>query len=156
MPPNAAAKSVYDDRQKYTTTYEILELIFSMTIAIMMFLCFFSLIASMTANLFDQSKEVGVLRSIGLTKWRIRLLFFYEAVILVFAACLLGVLVGTTVGYTMVLQENLFMETDLDIFVPWKSTLEILLISIVCAFFATFGPTSDLVRRPIASIFRIL
>ena len=74
-----------------------------MTIAIMMFLCFFSLTAAMTANIYDQSKEIGVLRSIGLTKNRIRLLFFYEAAILVFAACLMGVLVGTTVGYTMVL-----------------------------------------------------
>ena len=78
-----------------------------------MFLCFFSLTAAMTANIYDQSKEIGVLRSIGLTKNRIRLLFFYEAAILVFAACLMGVLVGTTVGYTMLLQENLFMQTTL-------------------------------------------
>ena len=81
----------------------MLDVIFSVTIAIMMFLCFFSLTAAMTANIYDQSKEIGVLRSIGLTKNRIRLLFFYEAAILVFAACLMGVLVGTTVGYTMVL-----------------------------------------------------
>ena len=81
----------------------MLDVIFSVTIAIMMFLCFFSLTAAMTANIYDQSKEIGVLRSIGLTKNRIRLLFFYEAAILVFAACLMGVLVGTTVGYTMIL-----------------------------------------------------
>ena len=91
----------------------MLDVIFSVTIAIMMFLCFFSLTAAMTANIYDQSKEIGVLRSIGLTKNRIRLLFFYEAAILVFAACLMGVLVGTTVGYTMLLQENLFMQTTL-------------------------------------------
>ena len=91
----------------------MLDVIFSVTIAIMMFLCFFSLTAAMTANIYDQSKEIGVLRSIGLTKNRIRLLFFYEAAILVFSACLMGVLVGTTVGYTMVLQENLFMQTTL-------------------------------------------
>ena len=80
-------------------------MVFSLTIAIMMGLCFFSLISSTTANLFDQSKEIGVLRAIGLTKNRIRLLFFYEASIMVISACLLGILVGTTVGYTMVLQE---------------------------------------------------
>ena len=91
----------------------MLDVIFSVTIAIMMFLCFFSLTAAMTANIYDQSKKIGVLRSIGLTKNRIRLLFFYEAAILVFAACLMGVLVGTTVGYTMLLQENLFMQTTL-------------------------------------------
>ena len=55
----------------------------------------------------------------GLTKNRIRLLFFYEAAILVFAACLMGVLVGTTLGYTMVLQENLFTNTTVSIWIPW-------------------------------------
>ena len=108
-PEYISANAVYQDKAKNATTFELLDLIFTVTIAIMMFLCFFSLTASMTANLYDQSKEIGVLRSIGLTKNRIRLLFFYEATILVFSACLLGVLVGTTVGYTMVLQENLFM-----------------------------------------------
>ena len=112
-PEYISATAVYQDKKKNATTFELLDLIFTVTIAIMMFLCFFSLTASMTANIYDQSKEIGVLRSIGLTKNRIRLLFFYEAAILVFSACLLGILVGTTVGYTMVLQENLFMQTDL-------------------------------------------
>ena len=76
----------------------ILDIMFSATIAIMMFLCFFSLTASMSANLYDQSKEVGILRAIGVTKGRIRILFFYEALILVFASCVLGIFVGTVVG----------------------------------------------------------
>ena len=82
---------------------DIINIIFSSTIAIMMFLCFFSLAASMSANIYDQSKEVGILRSIGIKKGRIRILFFYEAMILVFASSLLGVFVGTAVGFTMVI-----------------------------------------------------
>ena len=81
---------------------DIINAIFSTTIAIMMFLCFFSLTASMSANLYDQTKEIGILRAMGITKGRIRLLFFYEALILVFASCLLGIFVGTAVGFTMV------------------------------------------------------
>ena len=83
-------------------------------------------------------------------------MFFYEATIMVFAACLLGILVGTTVGYTMVLQEQLFMPISLTIWFPWLATFEILVLSITCAFFATFGPASQIVKRPIASIFRIM
>lgn len=37
----------------------------------------------------------------GVTKGRIRILYFYEALILVNASCLLGILIGTTVGFTM-------------------------------------------------------
>ena len=85
----------------------LVSLVFSVIIAILMFLCFFSLSASMSANLYEQTKEIGVLRSMGFTRMRINLLYFYEALIVVFAACLMGILVGTTVGFTMMLQMNL-------------------------------------------------
>ena len=91
-----------------------------------------------------------------MTKGRIRLVFFYEALILVFASCLLGIFVGTLVGYTMTLQENLFMHTKSDFVFPWKATLEILVLSILCSFGATFGPSSQLLRKQIAAIFRIM
>ena len=80
---------------------QIIDYIFLMTIAIMMFLCFFSLSASMSANLYDQTKEIGIMRAMGVTKMRIKLLYFYEALILVFSASILGVLIGVTVGWTM-------------------------------------------------------
>ena len=93
----------YEDREKMDKVLNILDNIFGIAIGIMMFLCFFSLTASMSANLYDQSKEIGILRAMGVTKSRIRLLYFYEALILVFASCLLGVFVGVAMGFTMVL-----------------------------------------------------
>ena len=124
-------------------TLSMLNIIFSSVIVIMMFLCFFSLTASMSANLYDQSKEIGILRAMGVTKGRIRILYFYEASIIVFASCLLGVFVGTVVGYTMTLQENLFMKNFKNSFwFPWMATLQIHAISMLCAFLATFGPAS--------------
>ena len=58
----------------------------------------------MTANLYEQSKEIGVLRSIGFTGYRISILYFYEALLLVFASSLLGIMIGVLVGITMVIQ----------------------------------------------------
>lgn len=45
----------------------------------------------------------------GVTKARITLLYFYEALILVFAASMLGVVIGVSVGWTMKLQMDLLM-----------------------------------------------
>jgi len=84
-------------------------LVFYIVIGIMMFLCFFSLQASMSANLYEQTKEIGVLRSIGFTSGRICRLYFYEALFLVFASCLLGIMIGVLVGFTMSVQQNLFL-----------------------------------------------
>ena len=78
--------------------------VFYSIISITMFLCFFSLCASMATNLYEQKKEVAILRSMGVTRIRIKLLYFYEALILVVSSCLLGVLIGVIVGYTMSLQ----------------------------------------------------
>lgn len=82
----------------------ILDTIFNVIIVITMMLCLFSLCSSMSANLLDQTKEIGVLRAMGFTKSRIKHLFFYEAFILVIASSLLGVMIGTVVAFTMVLQ----------------------------------------------------
>jgi ABC-type antimicrobial peptide transport system permease subunit len=57
----------------------------------------------MSANLYEQTKEIGVLRAIGFTKNRIKVLYFYEAMVLILASCLMGVMVGMVIAYTMVL-----------------------------------------------------
>ena len=58
----------------------------------------------MSANLYEQSKEIGILRAIGVKSNRIKFLYFYEATILVLASCVLGVMIGFVVGTTMSLQ----------------------------------------------------
>lgn len=81
----------------------LLNELFDIIIAITMFLCLFALNANMSANIYQQAKEIGVLRAIGFSKCRIRMLYFYEALVLVFSSCILGVFIGMTVGYTMTL-----------------------------------------------------
>ena len=128
---------------------------FDLLIAINMFLCCFALGTNMSANLYEQTKEIGLLRAIGLTKIRIKLLYFYEAVVLVFSSCLLGLMIGMAVGYTMMLQQKLILGVKLTFYFPWEQFLVILGISLACAFLSTFGPVSNLVQKDIAAIFRV-
>ena len=120
----------------------------------MMFLCFFSLSASMSANLYEQTKEIGILRSIGFTKIRIRLLYFYEALVLVFTSSMLGVLVGVGVGMTLALQQSIYNMTSVNFYFPWKQTFLILMLSVLCAFASTWGPTTQLTNKKISALFR--
>ena len=46
-------KEKYKESDSMSSVLDIIDIIFSMTIAIMMFLCFFSLTTSMSANLYD-------------------------------------------------------------------------------------------------------
>ena len=94
----------YDAQQANNAALGLIDTIFFMMIGIMMFLCFFALQGSMSANLYEHSKEIGVLRTIGFTSLRICVLYFYEALLLVLASCLIGVFIGVLVGVTMVMQ----------------------------------------------------
>ena len=91
----------------------------------------------------------------GMTKLRIKLIYFYEALVLVIASCTLGVFIGVVVAYMMIGQENLALEQKLSFYFPWEQFFFIVLVSIVCALLSTWGPVSDLVKRPVAGIFRM-
>lgn len=94
------------------------------------------------------------MRAIGITKNRLRMLYFYEALVLVFASCILGVIIGMLVGYTMMLQQSLFLDMSLPFFFPTKQFVLIFGLSIICAFLSTVGASSALLRHEIADIFR--
>ena len=73
---------------------------------------------------------------------RYKLLYFYEALVLVFSSSLLGILIGVIVGSTMMLQFNLFLNKKADPFFPWTQSALVLLLSIICAFLSTWGPAT--------------
>ena len=135
---------------------KILDKVFYGLIGVTMFLCFFTLSASMSANLYEQKKEVGVLRAMGFTKIRVKLLYFYEALVLVLTSCTLGILIGTVVGYTMLLQFNLFLHASVEPFFPWTEFLLVFGLSLICAFLSTWGPATSLTNRSISGIFRLV
>ena len=96
----------------------------------------------MTANLYEQKKEVGILRATGFTKTRVKCLYFYEALILVLSSCILGVIIGTMVGYTLLLQFNLIIGAYVKPFFPWKQFILVVALSLICAFISSWGPST--------------
>ena len=95
------------------------------------------------------------MRAMGLTKTRIYLLYIYEALILVLSSSLLGIMIGTMVGFSMTVQQSLFTNIPMNFFFPWQQFLVIMGLSILCAFLSTFGPTRELLKKEISAIFRL-
>ena len=91
----------YEVYEKYAKTSAIFDTATNVMLFISMILGLFALSASMSMNLHDERKQMGVLRATGMTKYRIRLLFFYEAFILVASSSILGIMIGCAIGYTM-------------------------------------------------------
>lgn len=52
-PGGVTTHIVSEEKSDMSKTFNLLDMVFSLTIAIMMGLCFFSLVSSTTANLYD-------------------------------------------------------------------------------------------------------
>lgn len=135
---------------------QTLEMIFNVIIAITMFICFFSLSSSMTGNLYEQVKEISVLRAIGCTRGVIMKLFMYEAFILVLSSSFSGVVIGTLVGWSITLQRSIFIGMPTPLTFPQYEFVFIVSSSILCAFLATYSPSRQIMQHSIPDIARLM
>jgi len=66
-------------------------------------LCFFTLTSSMSANIYDQCKEITIMRSVGVQKNFIVRVYIYESVILILSSSISGFIIGITIGNLMIM-----------------------------------------------------
>jgi len=132
----------------------VMTIIFSVATYIAIFLCLFSLVASMLSNLLEASKEVAVLRAVGLTRVHVVRLFSEEAFVLVMSSSLLGIGIGLIMSLTMLAQRIIFTQLPVPFFFPWQSLLYTASGSVLCAFIAATVPARGIFQAPIASIMK--
>lgn len=93
------SKKSFDEKSAF------LEGIFNVIVLVSMALCLFSLSSSMSANIYDQSREISVMRSFGCTRSFILKLYIYESLILVISSSIAGFGIGVFIGNLMTLQQ---------------------------------------------------
>jgi len=135
---------------------QIMKYIFSLTTFIAMFICFFSLTSSMFTNVYEQTKEIGVLRALGVTVGRMHRVYIYEAFVLVLASSILGMLIGMAIGYAMTMQQSLFTQLPLPFVFPYPVMITVFLGSILFAFIASWAPIHHVMSMQIVQIFRYI
>jgi ABC-type lipoprotein release transport system permease subunit len=119
-----------------------------------MFICFFSLSSSMTGNLFEQCKEISVLRAIGCKQTVITKLYVYEAFILVVASSFSGVMIGTIVGWSISFQRSMFINLPTPFLFPVREFAFIFTFSVVTAILSILRPARKLMSKTIPEIAR--
>eukprot|EP00727_Mastigamoeba_balamuthi_P003874 m51a1_g13484 hypothetical protein (267) ;mRNA; r:931-1961 len=149
-------KDIRDDLSSMDLANKITNYFFIFTTIIAMTTSFFSLAASMLANVYEQTKEIGVLRALGVTKnWMYRV-YMYEAFVVVFGASLLGLLIGTAVGWTITIQRVLFTQLPIPLIFPWQLLLVIFGLSVLFAFMSSLSPIVRVMSKPVVQIMRIV
>lgn len=148
---------VWDIRQvegQLDKSNRVMTMIFSIATYLAMFLCLFSLVASMLSNIYEQSHEISVLRSIGLREWAVLRIYTYEAFVLVMSSSLLGILIGFAMGGTLIAQRVLLTQLEIPFNPPLAILAYVFTGSIVCAFIASWVPARQLMKGSIARIMK--
>lgn len=149
--------SIYDSRDAgadVDVTIALLNGIFSVLTLVAMALCFFSLFASMVANITEQKKEMGVLRSVGLRTRHVLRMYIHEAFALVMSASLMGIVIGCFVAWTFGKQQELFTSIPMPFVFPWSIAVTLLLASVVAALLSTWLPARRFMKQSITSLLR--
>lgn len=81
-------------------------------------------------------------------------IYIEEAFILVITSSMMGVGIGTLVGYTMTLQQILFTQLPIPFAFPTTLLIFVVIISLLSALIAAFMPIRKLMKEKIVAIFR--
>ena len=132
----------------------MLDLIFSFMTYAALCLCLFSLVSSMFANILEQSKEIGILRSMGITKFQINKIYIYEALIIILSSSLLGFFVGYIVSFVIVQQQILFSQYPIELIVPKSVIFAVSSGAILTSVASVYFPLSLLNKKQISQNLR--
>ena len=153
----AGSMTVTDARDVFETlesTTTLLGTLFTIINVTAMFLCFFALSSSMYTSIYEQAKEIAILRAMGVRRpWLMRV-YIYEAFVVVVSASLLGTAIGTVVAWTMTLQRELFLSIPLPFYFPTTPVIAIFIAGAVVAVISAAGPARRVSKMPIVNVMR--
>jgi len=125
------------------------------TTIIAFLVCFFALMASMYANVYEQTKEIGIMRALGLRKGKITAVYMYEAFVLIISSAMTGVIIGIVVGVIFTYQQTLFTQLPLTFTFPALTVILVFIMAIFSALLSALGPIRGLMRLKVVTIIRM-
>merc|ERR1712130_682395 len=104
----------------------------------------------------EQSKEIGILRSMGLTKFEINKIYIYESLVIILSSSLLGFCVGYVVSFVIVQQQVLFSQFPIQLIVPKSVIFSVTSGAIITSVASVYFPLTLLNKKQISQNLRDL
>ena len=121
---------------------------------IVLSLSLFSLVSTMAANIVEQSKELAILRCVGLSRWKIGFVYLIESTVVVMTGGVIGLIVGTIVAWSMVSQNALFTNAITEFKFPYAVFITVILFSLISSLVAAFIPAVIFLKRKIVALIK--
>ena len=128
--------------------------VFYVVCTIVLFFCFFNLTASMTINIFEQKKEIAIMRALGMKKSHVIFIYICEAIVLILSSSIIGTIIGSLISYTMSLQWQMFTNINVSFYINKSNLIYIIFFSIIGGIFSTIIPAYRMLNSSIASLIK--
>ena len=132
----------------------IIFFVFYVVTTIVLIFCLFNLTASMTINIFEQKKEIAILRSLGTKRRHIIFIYVAESFILILTSSIIGSIIGSIISYTMALQWTVFTNVNIVYTFPTGSMILIIIFSIIGGILSTYFPAKNMLNNTIAQLIK--
>lgn len=130
-------------------------LIFLYMITGLLFLMsFFQLLLSIEGNIKENQWQVGVLRSIGLTKSDVKSVVLTEATANILTAELIGFVIGYIVMVSSMSLMNTIFELPINFDIDWMTLFMLMSISVLTVYFGTGLGISHINKMKISKILK--
>ncbi|EAL64671.1 hypothetical protein DDB_G0285667 [Dictyostelium discoideum AX4] len=129
-------------------------LFFDFATVLSMIISSFSLISSMFTSIKNQSKEIGILRSIGLSNFKIYKIYIIEAFTLSFGSCIIGIIIGLFISYTILLEQSVMNQQIIPFSIQWELIPILFISSLIVSIISVFSPIRHLLKQPIITVLK--
>ncbi|KAM9990788.1 hypothetical protein ACTFIY_006808 [Dictyostelium cf. discoideum] len=129
-------------------------LFFDFATVLSMIISSFSLISSMFTNIKNQSKEIGILRSIGLSNFKIYKIYIFEAFTLSFGSCIIGIIIGLFISYTILLEQSVMNQQIIPFSIQWELIPLLFISSLIVSIISVVSPIRHLLKKPIITVLK--
>ncbi|KAM9955751.1 hypothetical protein ACTFIW_001956 [Dictyostelium discoideum] len=129
-------------------------LFFDFATVISIIISSFSLISSMFTSIKNQSKEIAILRSIGLSNFKIYKIYIIEAFTLSFGSCIIGIIIGLFISYTILLEQSVMNQQIIPFSIQWELIPLLFISSLIVSIISVISPIRHLLKEPIITVLK--
>jgi putative ABC transport system permease protein len=142
--PNAQVQTRAQFEQAQTASVnQLLGLVYAL-LALAVLIALIGIVNTLMLSVFERTREIGLLRAVGMKRRQVRTMIRSEAVILAIFGALIGIIIGTGMGIALV--SSLKQQGITDTVVPASSLVVFLLLAALLGLIAASWPARRAAR----------
>ena len=131
------------EQAQVSSVNQILGLVYAL-LALAVLIALIGIVNTLMLSVFERTREIGLLRAVGMRRRQVRTMIRSEAVILAIFGAIVGIIIGTGMGIALV--SSLKNQGITDTVVPWSSLVIFLILAALLGLIAASWPARRAAR----------